>query len=66
MAAYLVWNPEAKFPTVAHTSRESAVRESERLARENPGQHFYVMEPGGVSYVEKPQIFRDFKNEIPF
>lgn len=62
---YLVWNPRAGLPTYAHTSLDSAIAESERLARNNPGQEFFVMEPCGVSLVDAPSIFRRF-DDIPF
>lgn len=42
---FLVWNPDARYPRFDHDTADDARREAERLARENPGQDFYVMAP---------------------
>jgi hypothetical protein len=63
---YLVWNPAARLPTMRHYDKKSAVAESERLARANPGQQFFVMEACGVSLVATPAVYRDFTTELPF
>ena len=44
---FLVVNPERITfhpPTFIHPSRDTAAAEAERLARENPGQTFHVVE----------------------
>lgn len=66
--AFLVWNPSAGFPTFAHDSYQSAIKESERLARNNPGQSFHVMAIAGTSVVEVPSVYRENSDyrHIPF
>lgn len=65
---YYVWNPNSNKPRFRHDSFDAAVRESERLARDFPGESFVVLEIKGVSVVEKPSpIFKPSLNdEIPF
>lgn len=58
MPQFLVWNPDAGFPTMAHATIEDAVKESERLAKINHGHRFFVMAPVGKSIVEEPKIFQ--------
>lgn len=41
---WLVWNPNGSNPTFKHRTKESAVNEAERLAREHRGQTFVVLE----------------------
>lgn len=41
---YIIWNPHgARPPKVRHATLAGAKAEAERLARENPGQEFYVL-----------------------
>jgi hypothetical protein len=40
---YVVWNPRGGNPRVRHDYEGQAEQEAERLARENPGQQFYVL-----------------------
>ncbi|RQM48671.1 hypothetical protein [Paraburkholderia tropica] len=41
---FLVWSPTGqKPPTFKHPSRQGAVMEAERLAREHRGQKFFVL-----------------------
>lgn len=42
---YLVWNPAGRSPQFRHCSIASARTEAERLAKENPGLEFFVLEP---------------------
>lgn len=46
---WVVWNPEGNVPFVRHQSRDIAQGEAERLARNNPGQSFYVLASLSVS-----------------
>jgi len=46
---WMVWNPNGRAPTHKHTSRRSAVAESERLARLVPGDEFHVLESVGTA-----------------
>lgn len=43
-AFWLVWNPQGRNPTRQHEYYQQAVSEAERLARNNPGETFIVME----------------------
>lgn len=51
---WMVWNPMGWPPKFRHESEDSALREAKRLARNNPGQQFYVLE--AVSGVEKNDV----------
>lgn len=42
---FMVWNPARGMPTVVHDTIEQASAESERLTRQNPGEHFIIMSP---------------------
>ena len=43
---WLIWSPTGKRPPAKqHYTQASAQREAERLAANNPGQQFYVLEP---------------------
>lgn len=48
---WVVWNVKGAFPNKRHTSRESAVTEAHRLARENGNQTFMVFESIGEAKV---------------
>lgn len=43
-AFWMVWNPARSIPAFRHSSRLAANLEATRLARENPGQEFFVLE----------------------
>ena len=45
---WMVWNPHGRSPTYRHESRESANKEAQRLARDNPGQVFVVLKAVGA------------------
>lgn len=51
---FLVWNPEANLPKVRHLTMGEARREAERLAKQHPGQRFFVMAPEGAAIVPPP------------
>ncbi len=47
---YLVWCPNGPTPpTYRHETEGNARREAERLAREKPGQEFFVLRSTGVA-----------------
>ena len=47
---YMVWNPNGKaHPLLEHPTAEAAIRESERLAADNPSHPFYVLKAIKVS-----------------
>ncbi len=41
---YLVWNPESGYTKFKHENYDSAHNEAERLAKENSGKEFYVLQ----------------------
>lgn len=57
-------------PTMKHASRDDAEREAKRLARNNPGVQFYVLQT--IAIAEKHDVSftwlnrRDLDAEIPF
>ncbi len=69
---YAVWNLEMGPPRFQHHTFGDAMREAERLARTNPGQHFHVVGTMGVAHCPAPpSIFTkstaNIENpEIPF
>jgi len=46
---WLVWNPLGGSPTHQHPSLHLAKTEAERLARQNPGQDFFVLQTCGLA-----------------
>lgn len=40
---YMVWTKTGRVPRYAHSTRESAVHEAERLAEIHPGKKFIVL-----------------------
>lgn len=65
---FFVWARTGHIPKFEHDSFESARVESERLAKQNPGTRFYVLESVGVA-VKKEVDFYEIKKEqeeIPF
>lgn len=65
---WIVWcSTSLKPPRVRHYSEETAVGESKRLARSNPGQSFFVCKVIGQSFVSDAAIYREVADvEIPF
>lgn len=41
---FVVWNPNGRNPTMRHKSEQAARAEALRLARENQGQQFFILE----------------------
>lgn len=55
---YLVWNPDAGYPSCSHGTFARAKAEAERLSTAYPGRRFYVMSPvKGLKGVEKATAF---------
>jgi hypothetical protein len=61
---WLVWCVEGGAPTYKHMDHESACNEAERLARNNPGKRFEVMER--VSSVIKQDVQWEGLQPLPF
>ena len=49
-----------------HASKHSAVREAQRLAQENPGVYFFVLETIGVARVVQPAQYIEWVYDPPF
>ncbi|MBH2008328.1 MAG: hypothetical protein I8H71_01375 [Xanthomonadaceae bacterium] len=41
---YMVWSPQGGAPTHKHAALFGAVHEAERLARNNAGKEFYILQ----------------------
>ncbi|MGH0004112.1 hypothetical protein ACQU0X_28910 [Pseudovibrio ascidiaceicola] len=67
---WMVWNPQGSDPRYRHNTRRSADEEASRLARQNPGQEFFVLKAVGGSKAPHPtaeQIkITSSTDEIPF
>ena len=61
---WLVWRPGGN-PSKRHEAESLARREAERLARENPGVEFFVVEAKSLSKVTS-SITTDLAAPIPF
>lgn len=65
---WLVWNPNGRNPTFRHAFEENAIREAERLARDNPGETFVVLASVAARSVSDMQRLdlRPPRDDIPF
>jgi len=63
---FVVWNPMGGNPTMRHPLEISARREAERLARQNPGQDFFVLEALTVTAKNDVRTERLGEHELPF
>ena len=64
---WLVWNPAGRSPSHRHKSIEDAVKEAERLARQEPGQRFIVLEALRMCQVpELPIKWSELEEPLPF
>ena len=63
---WLVWNPQGHSPTVKHPMIYQAKAEAERLARDNPGQKFYVLSAVGMCEYQAVTWQRLDGEDIPF
>lgn len=73
MGNYFVWSPSGHIPTFQHDTAASARTEAERLARNNPGQEFFVLtkvaraKKVDVEWVEFVRPSEEFEeSQIPF
>lgn len=46
---FVVWQPEHGPPRVIHETENAARAEASRLARENPGRKFFVLQATGMA-----------------
>jgi len=68
---WFVWNPNGRVPHFEHSTTRNARLEAERLARQNPGQKFLVLQ--SVCEVVKDDVVwvehekpKEEQCEIPF
>lgn len=65
---WMVWREGSRTVTYKHETEKSARQEAERLARENPGEKFYVLESSDCCM--KYDVFwaslLDKNGDIPF
>lgn len=62
---FVVWNPGRGLPRFRHDSHEAAKTEAKRLARQHPGEEFYVLAATGRAMLKDPVDWDDC-DEIPF
>lgn len=66
-AFWFVWNPAGRAPQHQHASKHGAISEAERLARNNPGETFIVLESVCARTVDGMQrIDLSPEQEYPF
>ena len=75
---FVVWNPDARAPTMKHPTYNAAEKEARRLARSNPEQSFFVLaaiaeakkiEVGLTKFVINPDVHApdcECDDRIPF
>lgn len=61
---WMVWNPENRAPRFKHETGQAALIEAERLAKENPGQEFVVLQ--AIRGVKTFEPVQHIKYEMPF
>lgn len=62
---WLVWNEQGHSPTFKHTSPVTAKMEAERLATQNPGQSFHVLQVTGTARYNAVN-WHEYGEFIPF
>lgn len=65
---WLVWNERCGPPTFKHYTLDAAKREAERLALNNPGERFHVLESLGTVRTHRPVEWteHDDRLQVPF
>ncbi len=61
---WMVWKENGNTPVVKHKTEESAYKESERLARSNPGQVFHVLK--SIDSCRTNDVVWSRRDDIPF
>jgi len=62
---WLVWRDDGGTPTYKHQTPESAKQEAERLAVQNPGQRFHVMQVMATACYARVQ-WQEYGDFVPF
>ena len=62
---WLVWNEMGHSPTVKHPDPHSAKREAARLASQNPGREFHVLQVMGTARYNAVN-WHEYGEWIPF
>ena len=57
---WVIWNPQGRSPTVRHQYEHEARAEAQRLAKDNPGHSFIVLEARSSYQVRDPMTRVDF------
>ena len=60
-AFWMVWCPQGETPKHRHTSEPQAIAEATRLARQNPGREFIVLQSVGAA----KRVDVEFKRHEP-
>lgn len=67
---WLVWRAGSPMTKFRHFEKQSAVGEAERLARQNPGETFYVLKTTAAVEAELPPVthykLTKESDELPF
>lgn len=63
---WMVWNPAGRAPTFRHTTQAFAQAEAERLAKEHPGQSFFVLHAVSRSCAPPLVLTVRLRDDIPF
>lgn len=70
---YLVWNPATEQTNHKYETKDLAIKEAQRLASNNPGQAFIVLQPVSISRKVNIETREydysgraDIEDEIPF
>ncbi len=69
---WMVWTPNKNPPRSRHDTEAAAETEAERLAQQNPGEPFFVLEAVGLRVVDNMHRVNlrgapsEFSDDIPF
>ena len=63
---WMILGENGKGPVVRHDSLYSASKEAERLAANNPGQKFIVLESLKYCEIKNPIIWNEVTDPVPF
>lgn len=65
---WMVWRHNGNTPTYQHQDKASAVLEAQRLAKNNPGETFFVLKTTAafVADLQPVKELKIVKDDIPF